>query len=208
VRTAATAAHATLLLALFAADVAAQGSTTLRGRAVDPQGQPVGNAEVVLHRVGSSGGARVAVDTTDADGNFSLSTAETADSSAVYFAATRQNENLYVGEFVRPPLEQASPYELLVGGQPFSMDTPVPTNPPASSVPAVATPSSRRFLLFLVPFLGLVGVAAWLLAHARPAGQRRLFIRMAVLDEEAGPNGLGPAEQRERDRILERLLAE
>jgi hypothetical protein len=199
-----------VLLSLAAVPVSAQQGTALRGRAVDPEQRPVANAEVVLHRVGGAGGARLAVDTTDAAGNFELISAEAPDPAAVYFAATRRDGQLYVGEFVRAPLESAVPYELLVGGQPFSMDTPVPSDVTfGETAAAPGGPISRRFVLMLVPLLGLLGFAGWLLSRGvRSEFNRKLLLRVAVLDEEAGPNGLEPTRQRERDRLLERLLAD
>jgi hypothetical protein len=89
------------------------------------------------------------------------------------------------------------------------MDTPVPADAAISETPANVAPISRRFVLMLVPLLGLLGFAAWLLTRGvRPGFNRKVLLRIAALDEGAGPTGLEPAEQRERARLLDRLLAD
>lgn len=192
-----------LLVAVLAAQATAQDRVVLQGRAIDPEGRPVAGAEIVLHRVGGGGGTRLATDTSDADGAFALIAAEAPDTASVYFAATRREGQLFVGPFVRPPFDDA-PYELTVGGQPFTMDTPVPAT---AMPPAVRAPSNRRGALILLPVLGLIVAAAFALSRLGGRPERRLLLQLAVIDEEAGSAPLTPERQRERDRIVERLLS-
>jgi hypothetical protein len=199
-------ATAALLTLAVGAPLAAQ-DVTLRGRAVDPAGIPMAGIEVLLHRVAGGSGASVAVDTTDAAGVFALTTSDQAADSAVYFAASRQDGNLYIGPFVRAPFDGGASYSLVVGGQPFSMGTP-PTADPA--VPAATPPSRPRSWLFaLAPLVALIAVAGIAARRAvRPSTERSMLIRLAVLDEEADGSEMDAATRRERERIIERLTSD
>jgi hypothetical protein len=201
-----------LVTAVQVANASGQ-SIELRGRAVDPQGAPVAGLEVLLHRVAGGSGANIARDTTGEDGSFRLTAEGPAPDSAVFFAAARYRNELFVGEFVRPPFDAGMSYTLVVGGQPFSMDSPLPVSPTTSAQPA-PTPSSS-WILLLVPVLVLAGVVyAVATRSSRPTRYRRLLIRLAAFDEDAAAaavdgDGASPDEaaRRERERIMERLLS-
>jgi hypothetical protein len=197
-------------MAVHAAGVAAQ-SVELRGRAVDPQGAPVAGLEVLLHRVAGGSGANIARDTTGEDGSFTLTAEGPSPDSAVFFAAARYRNELFVGEFVRPPFDAGMSYTLVVGGQPFSMDSPLPVAP--GSAPSIPAPSSS-WILLLVPVLALGAVVyAAVTRSGRPTRHRRLLIRLAAFDEDAAAAGSGAgsaedeAAKRERERIMEQLLS-
>jgi hypothetical protein len=175
-------------------------SATLQGRAVDADGRPVANLEVLMHRVAGGSGANVARDTTDDAGAFTLTAPTTPDDSAVYFAATRYRDELFVGAFVRLPFASDPEYRLEVGGQPFSLAGPATPTGPIATSPV----SPRRRWLAAVPLLGLAMFAAAAgLRAARPPAHRRLLLRLAVLDEDQS----GEDDGRERERIMEQLLA-
>lgn len=188
-------------------------TVSLRGRAVDPQGAPVAGLEVLLHRVAGGSGANVARDTTAEDGSFILTAENAAQDSAVFFAAARYRNELFVGEFVRPPFDPASSYTLVVGGQPFSLDSPLPIgNSPA---PATQSPGRSSWILLLVPVGALAAVVyAGATRSSRPPRHRRLLIRLAAFDEDraaAVDSGGGPTNEtasRERERIMEQLLSQ
>jgi len=196
-----------ILLCLYAtlpAGAQTTGSITITGRAISPQGGPVAGLEVLLHRVNAAGGAQLGSVTTDSTGAFSLTAQADPDTSAVYFAAARFNEELYIGPFVREP-DGSEPYMLVVGGEPVQLGAPIPTSMP----PVAPGGSPRRQLLILLPMLGLLGVAAWaMIQAARPPTRRRALIRLAALDEQIGELGGDPQLESERERIMERLLTE
>ncbi len=205
-----------LLTALFAflwsAHAALAQTVSLKGRAVDTQGRPVAQQEVVLHRVSGREGARVGADTTDSRGGFTISANETVDTGAVYFAAARADGKLYVGPFVHLPVDAASPYTLVVGGTPVSFDTPLPdagTGAAGATAATASAPASSPAPL-IAALLTIAAVIALLrLARSgRPPARRRDLIRLAVLDEEAAEAALSSEQRRERDRITERLLSD
>jgi len=179
---------------------------------VDPQGAPMAGLEVLMHRVAGGSGANIARDTTAEDGSFTLTAEGPVQDSAVYFAAARYRNELFVGEFVRPPFDAGVSYTLVVGGQPFSLDSPLPVAPAAA--PSAPAPSSS-WLPLLAPVLALAGVIyAAATRSSRPPRHRRLLIRLAAFDEEAAAansdgDGAPPDEaaQRERERIMEQLLS-
>jgi len=175
------------------------------GRAVDTTGAAVAGIDVVLHRFSmATGGALLGSMTTDSGGRFVLRVSEAADTTAVYFAASRVDGQLYIGPFIRAPGDDD--YELVVGGEPIALGDP--TRMPLTDARPVATaPTPRNWSAPLLPAAALLALAAWALARAgKPQRRRRLLIRLATIDE-AIAGGEADA-QRERDRILDRLLAD
>jgi hypothetical protein len=177
------------------------------GRAVDTTGAPVPGIDVVLHRFSmATGGALLGSMTTDSAGRFLLTVSEAADTSAVYFAASRVDGQLYIGPFIRAP--GADDYQLVIGGEAISLGDA--TGMPMTGIdPATTAAPPRNWSAPLLPAAALLALAAWALAlAARPQRRRRLLIRLATLDEEMAESGVDSQRQRERDRILDRLLAD
>jgi hypothetical protein len=170
-----------------AAGLAAQ-SVTLEGRLLDGAGAYLPAELVVLHVVTEgAGGELVARDSTDAEGRFRFDVLPTAD--AVYFAALRRGDTLYVGPPIRLPEEMPEQYLLVV-----SPETALTMGPATTGTgPGFAPPPQRRVsagrgtLPWLVGLLAAVG--AWL-AYRRyatrrdPDEERRwLLVELAELDE-------------------------
>ncbi len=187
-----------------AAPVAGQG-TTLAGRVVDTAGVAVPALDVVLHRVDGSGGARLATGATDDNGAFRLSTDAAPVADAVYFVAARVDGDLFIGPFVRPPLEATTDYTVVVGGEPVDFGGMAV---PAGGIAEVAPPvRGRRIWLAVLPALGLLGVGLVAAKRLRgPSERRRLLIRVASLDN-APPPPDPAARDEERERLVERLLS-
>jgi len=183
----------------------------MTGHAVDPQGQALAGIEVLLHRVDSSGGAPLGAATTDSAGAFSISAEASADTAAVYFAATRFEEQLYIGPFIREA-DTGVPYTLVVGGEPMSLGPAIPGGPamgPASLPPVSPGGGPRRSVLILLPLIALLGVAGWAFGRStRPPVQRQTLIRLASIDEELELDRENLELGRERARLMERLLAD
>ncbi|MFW6205793.1 MAG: hypothetical protein ACOC5I_01010, partial [Gemmatimonadota bacterium] len=85
-----------IALTLFVAgSLAAQD---VAGVALGPDGEPLAEFPVLLHRVGGAGGAMAGTDTTTATGEFRF--ALPAGDSAVFFVTLRYDDDLYVGPAV------------------------------------------------------------------------------------------------------------
>lgn len=194
-------------LAGAAAPAASQSTREVRieGRAIDPQGQPVADLEILLHRVDAAGGSSLDAATTDSTGAFSVSAESAVDTSAVFFAAARYNDELYIGPFLRET-DGGTPYILVVGGEPVNLGAP---GGPGILPPVSPGEGPRRQLLVLLPLTGLLGVAAWALARGvRPDARRRAIMRIAAIDEDLAEGGADAQLQSERDRLMERLLTD
>jgi len=200
---------------LAVAPTALMAQIEISGRVVDSTGVAVSDIEVVLHRVGDAGGARLAESRTSADGSFTLRADGDAIEGNVYFVAARLGEHLYIGPFLRPPLP-ATPYVVALAGQPMNVGSSTASNaapmgveagPTSSMRPQVRPPASpRRWWLMILPAIGLTGVAFFMALRARgPSSRRRLLIRIAELDlatEGGDVNAAG-----ERQRLVERLVS-
>ena len=207
------------IAALLAAP--AVGSTAsaqeIAGVALGPDGAPLVEAPVVLHRVGMGGGAVAGRDTTGPNGEFRFPLA-TGDSS-VYFAAVRYQDRLYVGPAAQGGGEPVTGYVLQVGpeseigavGAALGGAGP----PPARARPSQATrqTGSDTGALLLVSLLALSAAAAFIVTAPR---YRRRRTREAVIEVAGIENrlddpdqGLG-ADERERlearrDQLKEQL---
>jgi hypothetical protein len=210
------AALGLLLAAVPARAAAAQPPDVIvPGRAMDETGRAAAGLGVLLHRVTPSGGELLAETVTDADGRFELRGAGSTDPNAVYFVAARYRGELYIGPLLRPPFPTASDYVLEVGLPGGGVSTLLggPGAPRATTLPGSAAGSPRRWLLALVPVLGLAGLAGALVArrHRAPA-ERRLLLEIARLDEawDAGDDE-APADERayaaRRSRLIHELHA-
>lgn len=155
----------------------------VRGRVLGPDNNMLAAQRVVLHRVDASGGSTIAEDTSDADGRFELNVAASADTSAVYFIASRYEEQLYIGAPFRPGLGDPTEQFLQVGVPGTSADQLMRGEvPPEQSSGRPAT--SRSWMLLLIPLVGVVAVSLYaLLARNRVSPERTLLIRVAELDE-------------------------
>lgn len=203
---------AVLLIPAVAGPVRAQ---ELTGVALGPDGAPLADQVVVLHRVGGGGGAFVATDTTNPEGGFRFPLP--ARDSAVYFAALRYDGSMYIGPAVGAGGEPVSGYVLRVepgseaGAVASTLSGQAPVAPMAR--PAAQTAASGRGsdagALLLVGLLALAAAGIFLFAAPR---YRRLRTREAVIELARLENELAQADvedrarlEAERDRQRERL---
>lgn len=212
--------------------LAAQESMTgdrfrLNGRVVTVDGGPIPDLMVVLHGVGSAGGAPVARTTSDLAGRFTLVLPDSADPAAIYFAAVRYANGLYVGPMFRIP-PGAEPYEITVDGTPaFTASASSAERASGGDIGAAPGPGTRGEMLpdrgpgphHWIAGLACLAAAAMLwmgLASSpvRPNTQRRLLRELAVLEsayqtarprspEESNESAAG--YHRDRAALIERL---
>ena len=170
-------------LFLSSAAAAQQNTIVVRGRVLGPDNNMLAAQRVVLHRVDSSGGSTVAEDTSAADGRFELRVAASADTGAVYFIASRYQEELFIGPPFRPQAADTAEQFLQVGVPGTSADQLLRGDAPgAESTGRPAT--TRSWILLLIPLLGVVAVSLYaLLSRNRISPERSLLIRVAELDE-------------------------
>ncbi|MGK7311080.1 MAG: hypothetical protein ACN0LA_02480 [Candidatus Longimicrobiales bacterium M2_2A_002] len=207
---------AAVLAALATASTAS--AQEIAGVALGPDGEPLVGAAVVLHRVGTGGGAVAGRDTTGPNGEFSFPLA-TSDSS-VYFAAVRYQERLYVGPAAEGGGEPVTGYVLQVGPESEIGAVGAALGGAAGPPPARARPSratrqtdSDTGALLLVALLAVSAAAAFIFTAPR---YRRRRTREAVIEVAGIENRLADpgealdAEERERlearrDQLKEQL---
>ena len=167
----------------------------IRGRVIDPAGEPVAGQQVMLHRVTEEGGATIAQTVTDSAGSFELRAAEDV-ATGVFFVATRWQGSVQIGPMLRPPFPADGEYLLRIGAQPETGIGPV--------IPAAAPPSPPRQLAFSAAALvALLASMAWIgIRSSGPSRRRRLLARLARLEEAAASPD---ARAGERGRITDRL---
>lgn len=195
-------------VAVTAAHAQDQGMS-VRGRVVGPDGAPVAGQRVVLHRVDAAGGTTVAETETDEEGRFTLAAPATMDTTGVFFVAARYENELYIGDPFRAG-EQAAEPTLHVGIPGMSATAMLREAEAQMPFPAGRPATTPSWLLFLVPALGVSGVALYLLVpRRRIAAERTLYIRIAELDErmDTAPEGQRDSLREERTRLIERLRA-
>jgi hypothetical protein len=96
---------------LLSVTAGAAGAQEVRGVAVGPNGEPLPDVVVALHRIGDrEAGANVASTTTDHVGRFRFQV-ESAD-SALYFVAMRYADRLYIGPPAMAGIEPVTGYIL------------------------------------------------------------------------------------------------
>lgn len=182
------------LLAVHAA--AAQGAA-LQGQVVGPDG-PVTGLDVALHRVTPEGGANIDEATTDDDGRFTFAVKFSMADSAVYFAAVRMDDELYVGTPIREV--PAEPYVIRVG--PGAASVPMggagPVNGMAAPPPEQGGSNTGTLAVFLVIGLGILGVVVYAMAHTLGSGpdrRRELLVELAALEEAMAGEALSDEER-------------
>ena len=188
-----------LALLLPAVRVDAQ---VVSGVALDSAGRPVPDIAVALHRVGGTSAMSVATDVTDADGRFRFEVQ--AVDSAVYFAAMRLGESLYIGAPVRAGVERVEDYRLQAGPSTeagavaSALAGAAPPRLPGQAPP----PDPGAGAAWIVLFLAVGAATAFVLAA--PAYRRRkrrdLLIELAMVENSLDD----PAFQGERDALAER----
>jgi len=165
-----------LAVAALPATLAAQGPR-LQGEVIDQSGAPVGGVAVSVHRVTEAGGAEVGRAVTDAEGRFTIEL-DAAPADGVYFAATRFEGNLYMGEVFRGLSEVPAEYRIVIGSGGIAGGPAVTPPPP---------PSTGRGIGVLLIFAA-AGVAAvsipFLRSRRDPRAARGILAEIAVLDEE------------------------
>src|SRR5690606_30584172 len=180
-----------------------------RGRVIAADGTPLPGQPVVLHRVQGGSGATIAEAAADATGAFTLSVSEQTDTSAIYFVATRHEEELYIGRAFRSG-DPSSAEQVIQVGVPGTSASALLSGGTAAPQPMGRAVTSRNWLLLVIPLFGVAAVAAYtLLARGRMPKDRALLIRVAELDERMTA---APAAQRdsllaERDRLMTQLRA-
>jgi hypothetical protein len=189
----------------------------VRGVAVGPDGQPLPGVVVALHRIGDMGaGANVASTTTDPDGRFEFEVA-TPD-SALYFAAMRYGEALYIGPPAMAGAERVTGYVLAADPAAEAGAVASALSRPPGALPATGDPTRPA-----VPGQGGAGPALWIAAllalaaaavfittapRYRRRRTRETLVELATLENElaAGPAPEDRSEiTRRRDQLRERL---
>lgn len=197
------------LLLLAPARAAAQ-AVQIPGRVIDENGNPVPGLLVVLHQVLQGSGNSLAQATTDSTGHFRLDLSSEPSADGVYFVATRYHEELYVGQPFKPPFPENQEFTLQVGVPGTGItDAGMAVNSGSPSAPVSRPP--RRWLLALIPVLGLLAITAYLLSRRpRLSSRRQLLIEIAELDEEHAAAGEGSDEtyRRQRQQLLHMLTNE
>ena len=216
-------AAAALLLLGGARAAAAQAASTLQGQVVDSAGKPVAGQRLTLHRVNQTGGALVDSATTDAQGRFRIRIAAEPDTSAVFFAATRWQGQLYIGQPFKPPAPAGETYKVVGGVNPVQMGPATgggaggmaaaqgaEGGAGAAPVPASDSNAGRWFLVVVLALVAAGAAGYGLLGSSRDrrnARRREILARIAELDERA--QGAAREEltalERERAELLAQL---
>lgn len=200
-------------LAVAAALVLVPGAGSaqeVQGVAVGPHGEPLGDVVVALHRIGDAGGANVASATTDADGRFRFEVQ--VPDSALYFAAMRYSDRMYIGPPAMAGVERVTDYVLAV--DPAAEAGAVASvlsgdmgrglqAPPAQAPSAAPTGSSAGdAALWIVGLLALTAAALFMMTAPR---HRRRRTRDALLELATVENRLAeePGDD-ERQQLLGR----
>lgn len=198
---------------------AAAAAQEVTGTAVGPAGQPLQGVTVVLHRVGTAGGALVATDTTDPAGTFRF-VLEAGD-PAMYFAALRYEGGLYVGPAIRGGDADPAPvidYELRVGpsSEIGAVGAALSGGRPPAPAADIGPPggASDAAALWLAGLLALSAAGAFVIIAPRYRWRRTrqavmelagLENRLARASSDSEADGRRRLEQR-RDRLREQLL--
>lgn len=202
-------------LFLTAGADAQQPSPRLDGLVVDDAGTPVPGAPVLLHRLTDASGAGVGMDTTDAQGRFSLSLEGGA--GAVHFAAVRNEAGtLFVGP-VFNGTDAPEDYRIVVRGDappgavvmpdgsilpPVGGGTPAGRPAERSVGPEPPSRAATAAVFVLVTALLVAGLL-WLRRRQRRRERREVLVELASLEEQhatlATPDP-APREAAEDDR--------
>lgn len=197
----------------------AADAVALDGRVIGPQGEAMAGLVVVLHRIAGGSGATAAIDTSEADGSFTL-TAEglPPDPAATYFVAVRYEGELYIGSPFRGALPPGVAYTVQVGVPGTSasaMMSGAQPQAPAGQMPAAEPFPYRAWLFLIIPLLVMALAGGYLLTRRQgPQRRRRTLLEIAALDEAhdrelaAGHVDDNTLYWAERRSLLERLERE
>jgi hypothetical protein len=165
-----------LLLLAAAANPPRAQRPDLRGRVVDPDGRPVAGISVTLHHVTDSGGAEVGRAISAADGSFAIEMRE-IEGGGVYFAATRFDGALYMGNPFHTLAEATDDYRIVIG---------VGGIAGGAAAPELARPADRTGWVVLLFVLLGAGAVIVPLRRARrgPFALRTILADLAELEEE------------------------
>ena len=178
-----------LLLAVLLPAGGLRAQNTIRGRVIDDRGAGVPGIEVLLHRVTTTSGGSVALDTTDAQGAFTLVAPPDTNSDALYFVAVQEGGQLFMGEMQRMPF-------------PDTLEYIIEATDPVQFGPPEVAPEDRRAGIFVI-LGGVVLVAAVVLfaLRRRPPAYRRILVELANLDD----NDTSEATARRRRQLYAQL---
>lgn len=191
------------MLALLLCSANAAGAQELTGVALGPDGEPLADHVVVLHRVGGGGGAFVATDTTDARGAFSFPLP--AEDPALYFAALRYEGRMYIGPAAEGGGEPVTGYVLSVdpgseaGAVASALSSQAPRPAPARApVPGGAPASSAAGAFLPVGLLAVTAAGIFIVVAPR---YRRQRTRDALIELARIENALTVPDVQERERL-------
>lgn len=163
--------------------------------------EPVANQLVSLHHVTDDGGSTLATDSTDAAGRFEFTVADMP-SQGIFFAATRFEGQLYIGEPFRRS-EQPADYLVAVGPG----ATPIELGGAGAAPQTAPAPSpydTRAGLVVVLIAVALFGSVAFFMMRRSTPPQRRVLLEIAELDERNAARPVRDYEKR-RTLLLERL---
>src|SRR5690606_22744759 len=173
-----------VLAAAFASARPVRGQEIgFQGRVIDPSGAPVAGIVVALHSVEGRDGALIAEATSGEDGTFSFNLTGVAD-SAVFFAATRYQGELYVGAPFKLPGPPGAEYAIVVGADPAQIAGSL-----GASRPGMRAGGGQVAVLPFIALLGaggaviLLGLQAFERLRAGSDPQREVLLEIALLDE-------------------------
>ncbi|MDX1674649.1 MAG: hypothetical protein R3314_07645 [Longimicrobiales bacterium] len=207
---------ALLLSGLAAGATVPAAAQQLTGAAVGPDGEPLADVTVVLHRVGAQGGAIAGTDTTDANGIFGF---QLPPDSAVYFAALRYRDGLYIGPAAQAGDDPVTGYVLQVSPETeigaLGSQLTGPTGPAGGqAVPSRVTRQTGNDAgaLWLVSILALTAAAIFVFTAPRYRERRTrdAVIEIAGIENRLAEVDAVDADERarledQRDRLKEQL---
>lgn len=179
------------------------GAQELSGVALGPEGEPLTDVPVVLHRVGGGGGAFVATDTTTPEGRFRFALDQ--GDVAIYFVALRYDNRMYIGPAVEGGGDPVTDYVLRVepgseaGAVASALSGQGATRPSTPPPGRTGPKSSDTGAFILVGLLALAAVAAFIIAAPRYR-QRRM--RQSVIELATVENALADPSVEDRERLL------
>lgn len=189
-----------LLLALLLPTGLSAQNPRLRGVVTDPEGLPVAGITVSLHRVSEQGGGEeVGRDVTGEDGRFEIVIGADHREGGVYFAATRFEGTLYMGEPFRSlaDLPDGFDYPIIIGSGGI-------TAGPAVQQPPAPPPSDGRGLVLIIAAAALLAISLPFLRSRRKDNAREVLAEIARLDEEFAARPGGPSPESDPEYIAAR----
>jgi hypothetical protein len=211
-----TAFRAGVLAVAACTGAAGAHAQEVRGVAVDGQGMPLPDVVVALHRIGDMGaGANVASTTTDHEGRFHF---DVAADSALYFAAMRYDERLYIGPPALAGAERVTGYVLAADpaaeagavASALSRTPAMVRGAEGATARPTPPPGVNERSLWLAALLALIGAAVFISTAPRYRRRRgrEALVELATLENEleAATDAEDRSElARRRDQLRERL---